>query len=131
MVSGVLYIFGFLSADYYEEESRSEIDDFARSITKEAEILQKVEPGYSREMMIPNYLTQRYNISLTGDYLIVTPQENGSRVRELNASRRFYTIAGETDVSLYRADHNGDGLNETYVVLRKPDTPSKEGIVLD
>lgn len=97
IIIGLLtYLIGIISIEIVDTKNSNELDDFASTITNEAAILQKVQGGYHRKIEIPEYLMKRFNVSISGNYLILYPLEFDPDSPE----PRFYELAGQSALNL-------------------------------
>lgn len=126
VVSMIIYILGLYSLELTQGQTQEEIDNFAKSIEMEISTLQKVEGGYVREVEIPSHLVKRFNVTITSDYLILTPVEYFAE----EAESSYYSLPGDSVYYIVSKDKDGDGANETYLILEKEAVRTNEYIEL-
>ena len=69
IVTTLIVISGKVVIDLRDNEARKISDDFADRVLIEFEILQEVDEGYSRQIVIPSSYTESFNLSINGSYL--------------------------------------------------------------
>ncbi len=69
IVTTIIAISGRIVIDLKDNEARKISDDFAERIFIEFEILQEVDEGYSRQIVIPSSHTESFNLSINGSSL--------------------------------------------------------------
>ena len=120
VVSLGIYVLGQLSLDVNRSEIQKETDNFAQSILNEFELLQEVEGGYERRVVIEDHLLNRYNISINSSYLIIQDLDvSGSEGLPL-----YYEIAGS-----YNLTSEMDGNNMVLIITKDYDR-NYEGITI-
>jgi len=118
-----LYAVASFTVDIQENEKNMEIDDFARSIVSEFEMLQKVEEGYSRNITIPYHLAKRFKPEINSSYLIIVNIENEDD--ETN-NRHYYPLPENSSYSL-----TNDTEGNYYIIVTRNITSNYEGISLN
>ena len=100
IISFIMYIVGLYSIDLNNKEKKSEIDDYANGIVNQLYTFQKVEPGFTRTIIIPNYIMERYNVTINSSYLILQSLEydNGNQ-------KYYYYLPGSYQIN-YTYDNN-------------------------
>ncbi len=110
VISSLMYVIGVYSLDLKNSEQKDLMNNFVDSILSEIQIMQNVEGGYYRELIVPYYLTQRYNLSVRDNYLIVLNLEIvdlSMSSDELFEASYFYELP-ETGVSFIYNITSGD-----------------------
>ncbi|MCA9497382.1 MAG: hypothetical protein KC589_10660 [Nanoarchaeota archaeon] len=115
LIGGIMYIIGLKSVEYQDIDKKKELDDFAKSITHEFEILVKVEEGYRREVEIPDFIIKKFNVTLNGSYLVLRSMDRD----DINADPNFYFIPKGVEPSLII--RNISGINKTFLLVEKED----------
>lgn len=101
-------------SDYEKRKNELDIDSFANSIISEYQMMQNVEDGYSRKVEISDLLLSRFNITLSGNYLLIQNIELG-----VSDDIFHYVFSGVGNVSFLYEDRDGNGFNETYLFFRR------------
>lgn len=107
-ISFFMVIVGIYTQDLTVSENDKQIDSFANSIISEFDLLQEVNSGYQREVVIPSYLLERYNVTITDNYLIIENLE----VPPGESNVRYYEISGN-----YQLSTHNDTSGNMYLVL--------------
>ena len=69
IVTTIIAISGRIVVDLKDNEARKISDDFADRVLIEFEILQEVDGGYFRQIVIPSSYTESFNLSINGSFL--------------------------------------------------------------
>lgn len=123
IIAGIMYVVAIFSLEIKQNENVAEIDNFAKSIVSEFEMLQKVEEGYSRNITIPYHLAKKYNIEINSSYLILLNTEYGDNNSE---NKRYYELPGNSTYTL-----TNDSEGNYYLFISKNITKVYEGISLN
>lgn len=113
LIAFLMYGFGYYAVDNSRKASEAQLENFAKSIETESNILQQAQEGYYREVEIPAHLVEKYNVSLVGDFLALQNIEAG------NENVFYFSLSGDNLIRLVSEDKDGDTINETYLVLEK------------
>lgn len=113
-VSFLMVIVGVYTQELTVNEEKMQIDSFANSIISEFEVLQSVEEGYEREVVIPKYLLERYNVTITDNYLVIQNLENLANENDI----RYYEISGGYKVEVFT-----DSRGNMHLVLNSLSVP--------
>ena len=122
IIAVVMYGVASLTVDINENEKKKEIDDFAKSIIFEFEIIQKVEEGYSRNITIPYHLVKRFKPEINSSYLIIVDTENENNDTE---NKHYYPLP---ENSSYIMTNDSDG--NYYLIITKNISSNYDGISL-
>ena len=73
VMMGVMYVIGLFSLDIQRGDEAAKVDNFARSLVAEFEILERAEPGYSRQLRIEEHFMERFNVTIneTAGYIML------------------------------------------------------------
>ncbi len=123
LMSLFMVIIGAYTQDLTRAESRVEIDNFAKSITSEFEILQDVEGGFKREVIIPSNLLEKYNVTIIENYLSIQDLYSGKAVDE---NPYYYELSGDYEYTL-----NEDLDGNLHIVLTTQDINNFDSLNLD
>lgn len=119
LVSIMISIVGYYFTDINENNKQKELDNFASSIEREVNLLQRVEPGYNRSVEIPDHFIDRYNLTLVENYVVLVPMEY---VLSDDPVEYWYPLPLNNTYYLTTEDRDGNGLDETYLILSKNST---------
>ena len=122
IIIGIMYVTSFISIDMKNNDNKAEIDDFAKSITTEFELMSKIEGGYSRNITIPSHLTKKFKPQINSSYLILTNTENYG---DTNNQSFYYLLPANSTYTL-----TNDSTGEYYLYLTKAKIDNFEGILL-
>ena len=122
LITLVMYSVASFTVDIQENEKNMEIDDFAKSIVSEFEMLQKVEEGYSRNITIPYHLAKRFKPEINSSYLIIEDTENEDD--ETN-NKHYYPLPENSSYSL-----TNDTEGNYYIIVTRDITTIYDGISL-
>lgn len=103
-----------LVGDINQEKNQISINSFTENIESEYQIMQKVENGYYREVEIPSYILQRFNISIGENYILVIDLESN-----YNRNAYFKTFSGIGEIGKLERDKDGNSIDETYLFFRR------------
>jgi len=126
VLSFIMYYLGLYSIDAQKQENQLYLDDFAKSIENEVDIVQSAQTGYERQVIIPKYFMERYNLTITSNYLILQDLEHDGDT----GSKSYYYLPGIFDVNYTYNNISG----ESYILFKKVDlntTTSTSGITLE
>ncbi len=106
LISILMFVMGNYFVNYSEAQNVEEIDDFANSLLNEFEILQKLETGYERQILIPKDFLDKYNLSIneSSSYIILN---NLGVDSENDKNKHFYSIPGNFEI-IQNIDANGN-----------------------
>ncbi len=112
-----MYFIGIYTLDLNKSERKNELDDFANSIIIELNTLQKVEPGFYRKIIIPDYIMKKYKVNITYNWLILTDLEyiiddSNNSIKE---NSFYYQLPGDLDINY---SYNNIS-NEVILVFKK------------
>lgn len=97
-------------SDFNKSRNELDINDFAETIISEYEIMQKVESGYQREILVSDVILKRFNITLGENYVLIQDIESS-----VSGDVFHYTFSGVGTVEFISLDKDLNGFNETYL----------------
>ena len=97
IVSGIMYIIGEYSIDLKRAEEKKVVDDYANSLVNEMYNLQQMENGFSRNISIPKYIMDNYNVTVNSSYLIVQDIAVDGGI-----GKYYYYLPGELKMKYYK-----------------------------
>ena len=97
IVSVVMYIIGEYSIDLKRAEEKKVVDDYANSLVNEMYNLQQMENGFSRNITIPSYIMDNYNVSVNSSYLIVQDIDVDGGI-----GKYYYYLPGKLKMKYYK-----------------------------
>ncbi len=113
LITIIIFILGNYFAQFNKDSNIKEVEDFANSILNEFEILQKLEPGYERTLVIKKEFVDRFNLSLneTIGYFSLEGEwiENTN-----NQNTLYYFLPGNFEVS-----KNINAYGDLVLVIKK------------
>jgi hypothetical protein len=121
IISVMIYIVSKYSLDFQKSENDKIRDDFVKNILVESEIASKATPGYSRTYVVPEFINKRYYINVTSGFLLLKDLEYG------NNETYLYTFLGDVNITFIPTNSSS---NVSYIIFKKPNTISYEGLDL-
>lgn len=103
-----VYIISYAETFLIKRESKN-TKNYFETIDQEVEILNYVEKGYMRKILIPLEMTNIYNVSIQKNYLVF-------RNNKLNLS--FYNVL-DTNFSVNISKKSIDSINRTFLTFSK------------
>ena len=123
IIAVTMYGIATLTVDMQESEKNAEIDNFAKSIVSEFEMLQKVEEGYSRNITIPQHLAKRFKPEINSSYLIIVDTETDYNDTE---NKHYYPLPENSSYIL-----TNDSEGNYYLFITKNITTVYDGVNLN
>lgn len=121
LISLTMSVLSIITVDIQNNEKKKEIDNFAKSISSEFDLIFEVKEGYSRNITIPFHLAKRFKPQINSSYLILTDSENDD-----DSTNKYYYYLPENITYSLTNDSSGN----YYLYLQKNVTQTFEGITL-
>ena len=106
IITIIMYLGGNYMVDLQKKEVKNQANTFVENINKELKLLRKVEPGYTRELVLP---INNYNITLHSSMIIINDT--------LEKEEYYFELIGSYQINKsWRIDENG--LNRTILTFK-------------
>lgn len=130
VISLVMYVLGAISVDFSEQKRKDEINNIAESIRAEFDIMDNVIGGYQRKFLIEPYLDD-FNFTIENSFLVISDLKNKyGEFEDIDTNKYYYELRNNRTAQIIDLDTDGDGVNESYIMLTKEYEEDFEGIEL-
>lgn len=113
LIMGIVYFIGMLTNDINDRELQVAVDNFARNILTEFELLARVEPGYVRNFNMGSAYKERYNVSFY-------PNEGYFTIEDRRSGQEFfYNMPMIYNITVLEQTNPNSGMEETILRIMK------------